>query len=533
MIRLSRTILLLVLTFSFLSGRSFAEDPALNKIMERLERLEKKQEALEEQLKAKDARIKELETELKQVKQETKQPATITKPETQKPEAEIGATKPAEVPGAEAEKPAPVPETEKGTEAEKYVEIGSMMVPYSVLESRAKWVYEPGKGFRIFTSRWGEMNISIYSYARYLNQKGTSDSFTDAFDRTFDIDPRNDLQLAKLQIKFAGWFGTPKFRYYLWAWTSNANMGQGAQVVLGGTLSYLLNSRFSLGAGIAALPTTRSTRGTFPYWLRVDARPMADEFFRGSYTTGIFAFGDIIDKNLHYKAMWGNNLSQLGIDAGQLDNAFQTIATALWWTTDNYGAYEGVGDFYHHEKPALTFGADYTYSREDKQSQPGKDDFENTQLRLSDGTAIFDPDAFGPGLQVNEATYQMAAFDGGVKYRGFSFDYNYYLRWINSLSSSQALPFRSFFDHGFDLQASYMLVPKIWQIYTFGSKVFGQFGDPWEIGGGFNVFPFKNKAARFNVELDYYHRSPVGYLAYPSQVGMKGPVFMTNFELNL
>src|SRR4029453_7685014 len=102
MIRLSRTILLLVLIFSLFSERSFAEDPALNKIMERLERLEKKQEVLEEQLKAKDARIKELETELKQVKQETKQPATpmTTKPKIKNPEAKIGPARPADIPGA-------------------------------------------------------------------------------------------------------------------------------------------------------------------------------------------------------------------------------------------------------------------------------------------------------------------------------------------------------------------------------------------------------------------------------------------------
>src|SRR5262249_4285513 len=146
---------------------------------------------------------------------------------------------------------------------EENLETGSMVALLSDLKARAKWKYEPGKGFRVFTSKWGEMNISIYSYGRYLNQNGAAGSYTDAFDRTFNIDQRNDLQLAKLQIKFLGWFGSPKFRYYLWAWTSNANMGQGAQVVLGGTLSYLLNNHFSLGGGIAALPTTRSTRGTF------------------------------------------------------------------------------------------------------------------------------------------------------------------------------------------------------------------------------------------------------------------------------
>jgi hypothetical protein len=309
-------------------------------------------------------------------------------------------------------------------------------------------------------------------------------------------------------------------------------MGQGAQVVLGGTLSYLLNPHFVFGGGITALPTTRSTHGTFPYWLRVDARPIADEFFRGSYTTAVFAWGDIV-KGLHYKTMLGNNLSQLGIDASQLSNHFETVSTALWWTTDNYGAYEGLGDFDKHDKVGLTFGGAYTFSPEDKQSQPNKDGFENTQIRLSDGTAIFDPNAFGSGLQVNKAIYQMSSFDGGIKYKGFSFDYDYYFRWVTDLISNQPLPRKSLFDHGLDIQASYMLVNRFLQAYVFGSKIFGQFGRPYEIGGGLNLFPLKNKATRLNLELDYVHHSPVGYLAYPTQVGATGPIFMANFELNL
>ena len=42
---------------------------------------------------------------------------------------------------------------------------------------------------------------------------------------------REDIQLNKFFLPFAGWFLTPKFRYYLYVWSSNPSQGDPAQVV--------------------------------------------------------------------------------------------------------------------------------------------------------------------------------------------------------------------------------------------------------------------------------------------------------------
>ncbi len=55
-----------------------------------------------------------------------------------------------------------------------------------------------------------------------------------------------------------------------------------AQVVGAGNLTWTFNRFVSVGAGITSLPSVRSTEGQFPYWLGVDNRLIADEFFRGS-----------------------------------------------------------------------------------------------------------------------------------------------------------------------------------------------------------------------------------------------------------
>jgi len=190
--------------------------------------------------------------------------------------------------------------------------------------------YTPNLGFRLANTEYGDLNVSIYTYVRYLNQLGLNDSYMDAFGNTKTVKNRQDLQLLKLQIKFLGWMLSPKLRYFLYAWTSNANQGQGAQVVLAGNLQYTFNKYFTLGGGVRSLPGTRSVEGNFPFWTNVDSRHIADEFMRPSYTSGIWATGQLASR-LKYQAMLGNNMSTLGVPASRLDNGINTFSGALIW----------------------------------------------------------------------------------------------------------------------------------------------------------------------------------------------------------
>ncbi len=163
----------------------------------------------------------------------------------------------------------------------------------------------------------------------------------------------------------------------------------------------------------------RSTEGQFPYWLGVDDRLIADEFFRGSYTTGAWLKGEIA-KNVKYNAMFANNLSTLGVSAAQLDNKFDTQSFALTWlpTTGEFGLFGTFGDYDDHQKVATRVGWHYTHSIEDKQSQPGTEGIENSQIRLTDGSVIFTPNLFGPGITVNEVKYQMMSIDARREVQG-------------------------------------------------------------------------------------------------------------------
>ena len=333
-----------------------------------------------------------------------------------------------------------------------------------------------------------------------------------------------------MQIKLLGWVIDPNLRYLLYTWTNNTAGGTGQSVVVAGNLNYTFNKYFTLGGGVFGLPGARTVEGQFPNWLSVDNRLMADEFFRPSYTYGFRANGQITD-TLRYQIMVGNNLSALGVTSSQLDNHFNTVATAfVWEPMGEYG--NGYGDFEDHERLASRFGAHFTHSTEDKQSQPNTDAFSNTQIRLSDGTVVFAPNIFGPGITVNQLQFFMEDVDFGFKYQGWSLEGEYYVRQLNSFEGPSTAGLRQVDNNGFAIWLSDMVIPKTVQLYLAGSKIYGDYGNPYETRLGATWFPFKTKVVRWNTQVIYLDKSPVGNSTLPYALGAKGVTFNTDFELN-
>jgi hypothetical protein len=391
----------------------------------------------------------------------------------------------------------------------------------------------PNVGFLLFDGEKGQVYFRLFSYARYLNQRNLDESYVDAFGQSHTVVQRQDIQLQKFFAPFSGWFLTPKMRYYLYVWSSNPSQGDPAQVVGAGNLSWTFNRKVSVGAGITSLPSVRSTEGQFPYWLGVDDRLIADEFFRGSYTSGVWLKGEFHTK-VKYMAMFANNLSTLGVSAAQLDNRFDTQSYSVQWlpTTGEFGLWNTFGDYDDHRTLATRIGVHYTHSLEEKQSQPGTEGIENSQIRLTDGSVIFTPDLFGTGITVNEVDYRMTSVDAGLKYKGMALEAEYYWRWLSDFTGDNTGGLPNITDTGYQLQASAMAVPKLLQLYTGASQVFGRYGDQWEFRFGQNFYPARERGLRLNGEFMYVDRSPVGYTAYPYPVGAKGPVFHVNFEIN-
>ena len=405
-------------------------------------------------------------------------------------------------------------------------QVGDKKLPESVRH------HVPGSGFEIYKGELGTLNFSSLTTMRYLNQLGLKDKYSDSFGREFNLDRRNDLQFQKVVLYFKGWALDPKFRYLIYIWSANTSQGLGAQVVLAGNLQYEFKKYLNFGVGMVGLPTTRAMLGNWPMWLRSDARPMAEEFFRGSYTSGIFLDGEIFD-GLNYRTVLGNNLSQLGINAGQLDDGFDTWSTAFWWTTNKFGKTGSFGDFEYHHRPATMLGAAFTRSDETDQSQPGTEAPENSQIRLADGTGIFNHGAFNDTSRVVKAKYQMLSANTGVKFRGFSLDLEYYWRWVSDIQAIGDVGVEKLFDQGFSLRGSSMILKEKLQVYATYSYIDGQYGKPTELAVGLNWFILPSRFLRVNTELIFVDRSPVGSLMYPSLVGATGSIISLNLEMFL
>jgi hypothetical protein len=77
---------------------------------------------------------------------------------------------------------------------------------------------------------------------------------------------------------------------------------------------------------------------------------------------------------------------------------------------------------------------------------------------------------FGPGITVNEVDYRMMSVDAGVKYKGLSLEGEYYWRWLSNFTGINTSGIANINDHGYQLQASAMAVPK--RLFSCPGQVF-------------------------------------------------------------
>lgn len=353
----------------------------------------------------------------------------------------------------------------------------------------------PGRGFEVARTDIGNLNVSVYSLVRYLNQLPAEQTFTDHLGRTQPIDTRNDIQLHRILLNFMGFIYDPKFNYVVTVWTVNST----GDVNVVGNLSYEFSKALRLSGGINGLPGTRTMLGSHPHWLGHD-RVMADEFFRPGFVSGAWISGEVLPR-LEYQVMVASALSQIRINAQQLTRD-PAVSGSVWWmpTTGEFGPRGGFGDYEEHTSLATRIGTSFTHHREDRFSDISQRSPDNTQVRISDSLLLFQTDTLAPGVTVQKANFDLLAADIGFKWRGFFLQYEHYLRWLTNFQADGPLPVERIFDQGFYVQASQMVVPRLLELYAATSHVLGQFGDAHEVLGGTNYYPFDTRNMRLNAQ---------------------------------
>ena len=363
--------------------------------------------------------------------------------------------------------------------------------------------FTPAKGFDIAKTKIASLNISFYGLFRYMNQTPGTQTFTDHLGRERAVKARNDLNWHRTFVWLTGFFYDPKFRYNISLWSLPTTQ----QTLLFGNLQYRFNKAIGIGVGIAPNLTARSVQGSWPFWGSSD-RQMAEDFFRGGFSSGFFVTGQPIDK-FWYTASVNTNISQLGTTASNDTRDMAYSASVVWRpSTGEFGPRNGLGDFEYHTKLATQFGASAAHSREARYASETAPP-NATQIKLSDGVNPFELDALATGVTVEKLDYDLLALDGGFKYRGFSFQSEFYIRKLSDFLANGPVPLESIVDKGFQVQGMHMVVPRLVGVYLTYGQLFDQFErDPWEISGGASFYPSRTRSWRVNLHLIKVEKSP-------------------------
>ncbi len=415
-------------------------------------------------------------------------------------------------------------------------------------------IYPDRGSLKLADTELGSLNFGLWTYARYSNQTHIDDTYTDerGIEQKVTQTLRNDIILNKVNMQFKGWFLDERFNYMAFIWTSNSKYSSGGNIALTGSLTYKLTQNYTMGIGIQALPTTRDMELVHPRMPRVDMRSMPGEYFRASFAYGAWLEGSPT-KDVYFRAMIANNMNAVGTDYDQQDDKMDTFAGGIWWQPNSpkseqwYGG--SYGDFDNHATPTGRIGLHYAHSTETSMGQADLDSPENSQIRLSGGTPIFQSSIFTTGTNdipdgipamanLLELRYQLVSTDAAIKYKGFYLAGELYFRYLDKFKLK--VPVNTGFSHlidtGFSIQPSYMLIEKKLQLYAEGSQIFSdKFDDPWNAVVGLNWYPIDkpgySQQVRVNTDVQYSPQSPVGNASLPSVAHGKGFTYTANVEM--
>ena len=364
------------------------------------------------------------------------------------------------------------------------------------------------------------LKFNVNTQLRYLNTTNSDDTFTDHLGVVREVHTRNDITVNRTMFILGGYMFSKKLQYSMTVWTSAG----AASIVVAGNIGWRFNKALTVTGGYTGVPGSRSLVATFPFFQVLD-RSMADNFFRPGFTQGVWASGEPV-KGLNYLVFLGNGLNTLNISANKIDPHL-LLSGSVWW--EPLGAYSEPGksrqmydDYFASKKVRIRIGTSFTRSREDRFSDIDQSGPDNTSIYNSDGVLAFSTGAFAPGVTVQKALYKMWAIDGGLKKSGFSINGQYYFRWLSDFEADGPLPLESTFDHGFELSTGKFVVPKKLLLYLRGSKVFGQFANPYEYGGGFKWYFLPTERLWMTGEVMRVNKSPYSGAFTPYTAGMAG-----------
>jgi hypothetical protein len=268
----------------------------------------------------------------------------------------------------------------------------------------------------------------------------------------------------------------------------------------------------------------RSLTGNYPFFHGTD-RSMSTNYFRPGFTQGVWANGEALP-GVNYIAMVGNSLNTLDIKSTSIDNKL-AYSLSVWYDRNDFNKY--WNDYEHHDRAALRIGSAFTYAREDRLSDLSAAGPENNATFISDGHFLFETGSLAPNVTIALANFFLWAIDGGIKVRGFAFNVEFYMRWLNNFAADGPLPISSMFDWGYDSSVGYFVLQKRLELFARSSLIHGPFATALEESVGFNWYPFNTRQVWIDAEAVGIRDCPYAGGYYMYSVGQTGFVVPVQF----
>ncbi|WP_419192552.1 porin [Kolteria novifilia] len=403
----------------------------------------------------------------------------------------------------------------------QWVESGEVVVPSAScypISSKLTVDYDDGFLLRpIDKSRTPfELKLNFHNQFRYTGFARDQPGYINAAGDPIPIENRNDFGVNRGRIVFSGFAIDPDLSYYI---NIDYNTVTGENIsILTAWFGYRFSDALRLSFGLGKVPGTWEWLESSRYTLGAE-RSMATTFFRPSFTAGVWADGRL-PGNVRYRAMVGDGFNTRSLSETEIDTSLLFSEMVWWEPLGDFGI--GFSDLERHQRPVIRVGEAFTYAPNDAGpfGEPGP---EQTVIRLSDGTPIVAEGALAPGVTVNSFNIALCSLHAGLKYRGFSLDGEYFLRWLTQIDGNGALPVSSLFDQGFMAQTGLFVLPKV-ELYAIGSFVTGDFGSGSQVTGGANWYVRGTRNWRVTFDATALDTSPAQQARTGYQAGATGPL---------
>ena len=369
-----------------------------------------------------------------------------------------------------------------------------------------------------------ELKVNSRMQFRHTGFGRDIQTFTNNAGIVIPIQNRNDFDIERGRLAFEGFVYDPKLNFFL---NLDFDTDDSHRVIAHDFwFDYKFSKAFDLYVGKAFVPGSRDWLSGSTRTRLVD-RSLATTFFRPDRTVGVWAIGEPVD-DVHYRAMVGNGFNTTDLRFSQVDTHFVYSASVWWEPLGDFG--KGYADLQMHESPVMRIGNSATFASQGA-GAGGNPRSEQNFLRISDGTRVILPGALAPGVTVNEFDIYLYTIDCAAKYRGFSANFEWFLRWLNSFAANGPLPVTALFDAGFVSEFGFFLIPKKLDVNARISQVNGLYGDAWEYAAGWNWYINGTHKNKLSFDVTRLTQSPVSNSGPNFIVGEKGVVVRTQWQI--